>query len=108
MARNLEVTRQLDGVVHDVGGNVRATKVLTEQIDDNLKAAKALTEDIDGNTKGIEGLPHSVDKGKRKKIIYLYTRHRTFVTSRHSLLTVRDDTPHRELDTRETSIMVLS
>ena len=51
MMRNLEVTHHIDGVVCDVDGNVKATKVLTEDINDNVKATKLLTEDIDGNVK---------------------------------------------------------
>ena len=37
LVRNLEVTHHVDGVVHDVDDNVKATKVLVEDIDDNVK-----------------------------------------------------------------------
>jgi hypothetical protein len=37
VVRNLEITHHVDGVVHDVDGNVKATKVLVEDIDDNVK-----------------------------------------------------------------------
>src|SRR5258707_9419654 len=74
MARNLEVTQQIDGVVRDVEDNVKVTKVLTEDINDNVKTTKVLTEDIDDNVKatkvlvedhikGIEGVARSVDNG---------------------------------------------
>jgi hypothetical protein len=51
MMRNLEVTHHIDAAICDVDGNVKATKVLTEDINDNVKATKLLTEDIDGNVK---------------------------------------------------------
>jgi hypothetical protein len=51
MMRNLEVTHHIDDAVCDVDGNVKATKVLTENMNDNVKATKLLTEDIDGNVK---------------------------------------------------------
>jgi hypothetical protein len=60
LARNLEVTHHVDGVVHDVDGNVKATMALTEGIDDNLKVTKVLVED---NAKGIEGVARSLDNG---------------------------------------------
>jgi hypothetical protein len=77
--RNLEVTHHVDGVVHSVDGNVKATKMLTEDINDNLKATKVhildvvsnieatkgLVEDIDDNVKGIEGVARSVNNGKQ-------------------------------------------
>ena len=47
VVRNLEVA-------HRVNGNVEATKVLTEDIDDNVKATKALTEDVGDNVKVID------------------------------------------------------
>ncbi|KAF8461462.1 hypothetical protein DFH94DRAFT_700051 [Russula ochroleuca] len=46
---------------HDVNGNVKDTKALTENIDDNIKATKALTEDVGDNVKLIQGVAHSVD-----------------------------------------------
>ncbi len=49
MARNLEVTLQIDGVVHDVDDNVKATKVLVEN-----------------NVKRIEGVARSVDNGTQQ------------------------------------------
>jgi hypothetical protein len=51
MMRNLEITHHIDGAICDVDGNVKATKVLTEDINDNVKATKLLAEDIDGNVK---------------------------------------------------------
>ena len=74
VVRNLEVTHHVDGVVHDVDGNVKAARVITEDIDDNVKAAKVhihdldsnmnatrvLIEDIDDNVKGVA---RSVDNG---------------------------------------------
>ena len=60
MARNLEVTHRIDGVVHDVDSNVKATKVLTEDIDGDVKATKVLVED---NVKGIQGVARNVDIG---------------------------------------------
>ena len=51
MTRNLEVTHRVDGIVHDVYGNVIATKVIAEDIDDKLKATKVITEDIDDKVK---------------------------------------------------------
>jgi archaellum component FlaC len=51
MMRNLEVTHHIDAAVCNVDGNVKATKVLTEDINDNMKATKLLTEDINGNVK---------------------------------------------------------
>jgi hypothetical protein len=47
VVRNLEVT-------HRVDGNVEATKVLAEDINDNVKATKALTEDVGDNVKVID------------------------------------------------------
>jgi hypothetical protein len=65
--RNLEVTHHVDGLVHDVDANVKATKVIAEDIDDNVKATKVhmnvtrvLIEDIDDNVKGVAC---SVDNG---------------------------------------------
>jgi len=46
MARNLEVAHQIDGVVYDVDGTVKATKVLVED-----------------NVKGVEGVARSVGNG---------------------------------------------
>ena len=70
MARNLEVTHQINGVVHDVDDNVKVTKLLAEDIDDNVKATKVLTEDIevlvkdiDDNVKEIQGVARNVDSG---------------------------------------------
>ena len=37
VARNLEVTHRVNGVVRDVDSNVKATKVLTDDVDDNVK-----------------------------------------------------------------------
>ena len=51
MMVNLEVTHHIDDAVCDVNGNVKATKVLTEDMNDNVKATKLLTEDIDYNVK---------------------------------------------------------
>ena len=51
MMRNLDVTHHIDSAICDVDGNVKATKVLTENMNDNVKATKLLTEDIDGNVK---------------------------------------------------------
>ena len=56
VARNLEVTHRADGVVRDVDGNIKATKVLTEDVDDNVKVIKVLIEDIEDDVKGIEGV----------------------------------------------------
>jgi len=61
MTRNLEITHRIDGVVRDVDGNVKATKVLTEDIDDNVKAAKVLTEEIDDNSKAIKVLTEDIN-----------------------------------------------
>jgi methyl-accepting chemotaxis protein len=65
MARNLEATQQIDGVVHVVDENVKATKMLTEDIDDNMKATKVLVEDIDDNVKEIQGVARNIDSGKQ-------------------------------------------
>ena len=56
MARNLEVTQQIDGVVHVVDENVKATKMLTEDIE-------VLVKDIDDNVKEIQGVARNVDSG---------------------------------------------
>ncbi|KAF8463221.1 ankyrin repeat-containing domain protein [Russula ochroleuca] len=58
--RNLEVTHHVDGVVHSVDGNVKATKMLTEDIDVNMKATMVLTEDIDDNIKATKAHIHDV------------------------------------------------
>ena len=42
VARNLEVTHRVDG---DVDSDFKATRVLTEYVDDNVKATKVLVED---------------------------------------------------------------
>ena len=77
LVRNLEITHRVDGVVHEVDGNVKATKVLiegidcdvkstkvlTEDIDGNVKATKVLAEDIEGNVKAIQGVARNVDNG---------------------------------------------
>ena len=63
MARNLEVTHRIDGVVHDVDSNVKATKVLTEDIGGDVKATKVLAED---NVKGIQGVARNVDIGTQQ------------------------------------------
>jgi hypothetical protein len=47
MARNLEVTHRVDGVVYDVDGNVKATKMLVEDIDDNVKATTMHIRDVE-------------------------------------------------------------
>ena len=60
VVRNLEVTYHVDGVVHDVDDNVKATKVLAEDIDGNVKVTKVLVED---NAKGIEKVTLGVDNG---------------------------------------------
>ncbi len=62
MARNLEVTHRIDGVVHDVDSNVKATKVLTEDIGDSVKATRVLTEDIDGDVKATKVLVEDIDR----------------------------------------------
>ena len=49
VVRNLEITHRVDGVVHEV--------------DDNVKATKVLIEDVGDNVKGIEGIARSVDNG---------------------------------------------
>jgi hypothetical protein len=61
MARNLEVTHQINGVVHDVDDNVKVTKLLAEDIDDNVQATKVLTEDIDDNVKTTKVLTEDID-----------------------------------------------
>jgi hypothetical protein len=105
--RNLEVTHHVDGVVHSVDGNVKATKmltedidvnmkatmVLTEDIDDNIKATKAhihdvvsdikatkvLVEDINDNVKGIEGVARSVNNGSQHFLsAFMHIQYRTF------------------------------
>jgi hypothetical protein len=48
-------------VIHDVDGNVKDTKALTENIDDNVKVTKALTEDMGDNVTVIQRVAHSVD-----------------------------------------------
>ncbi len=59
VARNLEVTHRVDGVVRDVDSNVKATKVLTEDVDDNVKATKVLIEDIDDDVRvNVHGMQH--------------------------------------------------
>ena len=62
VVRNLEITQRVDG-------DVKATKVLAEDIGDNVNAAKVLTEDIKvlvgDNAKGIEGVAHRVDNGTK-------------------------------------------
>ena len=54
--RSLEIT-------HHVDGNVEATKVVAEDIDNNVKVTKSLVEH---NMKGIEGVARSVDNGTRQ------------------------------------------
>jgi methyl-accepting chemotaxis protein len=61
MARNLEVAQRVDGVVHVIDENVKATKMLTEDIDDNVKTTKVLTEDIGDNLKATEVLVKDID-----------------------------------------------
>ena len=63
VVRNLEITHRVDGVVHEVDDNVKATKVLTEDINGNTKATKVLIENVDDNVKGIEEITRSVDNG---------------------------------------------
>ena len=58
---NLEITNRVDGVVQEVDGNVKATKVLTEGIDCDVKSSKALTEDTDGNVKATKVLTEDID-----------------------------------------------
>ena len=58
VARNLEVTHHVDGVVHD--------------IDSNVKANKAVIEDIDTNVKGIEAVACSVDNGTQRFCLSSY------------------------------------
>ncbi|KAH9992931.1 hypothetical protein BJV77DRAFT_410664 [Russula vinacea] len=60
VVRNMEVTHHVDGIVHDVDDNVKATKAMTEDIDDNVKAIKVhmdatrvIIEDIDDSVKGV-------------------------------------------------------
>ena len=64
MARNLEVTQQIDGVVHVVDENVKATKMLTEDIE-------VLVKDIDDNVKVIQGVARTVDSGTQLFFIRL-------------------------------------
>ena len=88
LVRNLEITHRVDGVVQEVDGNVKATKVLaegidcdvkstkirTEDIDGNVKATKVLTENIDGNVKEIQEVARSVDNGTLSVfILHLHT-----------------------------------
>jgi len=63
-ARTLGVTHHVANVVRDVGDGVKATKSLTEAIDENVKVTKALTKDIDANvTKVTKALAGEVGDG---------------------------------------------
>jgi hypothetical protein len=61
MMRNLEVTHHIDAAVRGVDGNVKATKLLTEDIDGNVKASMVLTEDINDNVNATKAHIHGVD-----------------------------------------------
>jgi hypothetical protein len=61
MMRNLEVTHHIDGAVCVVDGNVKATKLLTEDIDGNVKASMVLTEGINHNVNATKAHIHDVD-----------------------------------------------
>jgi hypothetical protein len=75
VVRNLEITHRVDGVVHEVDDNVKATKVLTEDIDGNTKATKVLIENVDDNVKGIEEITRSVDNGTPNFLfVFMYIR----------------------------------
>ena len=72
--RNLEITHHVDGVVHEVDDNVKATKVITEDIDGNTKATKVLIENVGDNVKRIEETTHSVDNGTPHFLsVFMYT-----------------------------------
>ena len=89
VVRNLEVTHHVDGIVHDVDDNVKATKAMTEDIDDNVKAIKVhmdatrvIIEDIDDSVKGVA---RSVDNGTQhflSVVMYILTLYP--VMSQHS------------------------
>ena len=97
LVRNLEITHRIDGAIHDVDGNVKATKalaegidcdvkstkVLTEDIGGNVKATKVLTEDIDNNVKAIQVVARSVDNGTLT--VFILHAHTDFpIVSQHS------------------------
>jgi hypothetical protein len=67
VVRNLEVTHHVDGIVHDVDDNVKATKAMTEDIDDNVKATKvhmdATRVIIEGIDDSVKGVARGVDNG---------------------------------------------
>jgi hypothetical protein len=107
MMRNLEVTNHIDDAVCDVDGNVKATKVLTEDINDNVKASmvltedindnvnatkanikatKVLVEDIDENVKAIEGVARGVGNSTKRFLFVLMMHMPTFcpIVSQHS------------------------
>jgi hypothetical protein len=72
VVRNLEITQRVDG-------DVKATKVLAEDIGDNVNAAKVLTEDVKvivkDNAKGIQGVAHRVDNGTKHYLsIFIHIR----------------------------------
>ena len=77
MARNLEVTHHIDGNVketkvltEDINVNVKATKVLVEEIDGNVKASAVLTEDINDNVNATKVHIHDVDSNiKATKVL---------------------------------------
>jgi hypothetical protein len=64
MARNLEATHQIDGVVHDVDDNVKATKVLVEN-----------------NVEGIEGFARSIDYGTQQFLSVFLCTYQLFCIS---------------------------
>ena len=50
VVRSLEVTHHIDSIFHDVDGDVKATKVLVEDIDDNVKGIEGVAQGVDNST----------------------------------------------------------
>ena len=75
VVRSLEVIHHIDGVVHGVDGNVKATKELVEDIDDNVKGIEGVARSVDDNLK--------VTKSGMQRPLSVFT-HMPTLFSRHA------------------------
>jgi uncharacterized protein YoxC len=89
VARNLEVTHEVDGTVktikeitQDVDGNVKATQDLTQNVGRDVKSVIEVTQDVDGNVRALDGnvkaieqVTHRVDNNVNKIIQGAQTSH---------------------------------
>jgi len=72
VARTLQVTHHVDdnvtlikGAVHNVDGDVKATKELTHHVDQNVLSIKQDISDVSGDVKETKELTHDVHKEMR-------------------------------------------